>query len=174
MKHPLSNNLTRVRVKEKAVHYFYHYKNRQKDTLRTWVALPPPETSTQGNIRIDSAVHPDQESHHLGQTLYYYELAPGDEIELSIYVDLYRVSLESYEGEREQPVPLSSEEKAFYLRSEPLSPVTEELRKEALAIADKNTLPLEQAWQLFTHLYKTYKYQYPPKKRGALYFKEKK
>ncbi|MEJ8548115.1 transglutaminase-like domain-containing protein [Brevibacillus borstelensis] len=158
-----------VYKKTKTCRVDYHYENRQQSRVDVWLALPEPG-STQRSIQILSQT-PAATTSVLptGNRLAYYELAVGQRAMLSFSFDAYETRLVPAE-KAEQPfeaAQLSEDERRFYLRSTPLVPVNDEMRKEAEQIAGDSQDTIEQARRLFDHLVKHYRYQSPPKERGA-------
>ncbi|QKS70031.1 transglutaminase domain-containing protein [Paenalkalicoccus suaedae] len=157
----------------KTVHYDYSFKNRQKETVHYWLA-DPPETTTQRNIRCTDGNDIGQLSTLHGQTIRYVELAPGEKIELSFSIDLYKCTHNHEGNPMERPPTLSDEERAFYLRSSAMQPVNEEFKEEALGIIGEAQSDYDQAKALFDHFVRRFRYHFPPEKRGARYMAKRK
>ncbi|RKD73628.1 transglutaminase superfamily protein [Sinobaca qinghaiensis] len=152
-------------ILEKSVVLDYTYKNRQQDPLSLWLAVPP-QMACQRVKKVIYSTEPQELSEYLGQELAYYQLEPGETINVSAEMDLYSSSLE----EDEAPETLSPAEKQFYLRNTYLSPVNEAMREKAEEISKNAENPIDKLQCLFEHIYNTYTYHFPPEKRGASFF----
>lgn len=155
-------------INRKLVIYDYSYENRQTANVQIWLAIPP-TTITQKPVRIEFSKPPSEKSELYGQKLAYFDLAPGERISLQMELELISSNLKDFLHE---PIKLGLDERAFYLRSGIMSPVNSELQQEARHIAGDAKTDLEKAERLFHYFHTTFQYKYPPKNRGALYFRE--
>jgi transglutaminase-like putative cysteine protease len=154
--------------KENTVIYHYRYQNRQKGNVQIWMAVPP-ATQRQVIRHVDVDRPPIKKSALYGQQLWFYDLAPGESVNFEAELDLYSASLAD---KKRAESALSEDERSYYLRSGLMSPVNGELKKEAQDLAGGANSDLETAKRLFKHLHHRYIYKYPPKKRGAVHFRE--
>ncbi|WP_027954897.1 transglutaminase-like domain-containing protein [Halobacillus kuroshimensis] len=146
--------------------YSFRYKNKTSDQVSVWLANPP---ETQRQTILQEKKHPPRQEDKdiIGNTISYYELAPGEQIQASYVVGIEKTSKSS--------TPLTKEERERYTRSSPMIPVNEEMTHMASAITEHATTDKEKGWELFVHLVKNYSYTFPVKARGVSHFlKEKK
>lgn len=152
----------------KHVIYDYDYENRQASNVQIWLAIPP-ATTTQKPVKMEFSKSPIEQSELYGQQLAYFDLAPGERIELQVELELIATDLKDF---LRNPVKLSEDERTFYLRAGIMSPVNPELQQEAQQIVGDAKGDLEKAERMFQYFHTTFQYKYPPKDRGALYFRE--
>lgn len=152
----------------KSVIYEYRYENRQDSSVQVWLAVPP-STATQKPVETTFSRPALEQTELYGQELAYFDLDPGEKIDLTMELELFPAGIEEFSR---NPGKLSDEERDFYLRSGIMSPVNSELRLEAEKIVGNAKDGFEKAERLFHHFHKTFQYKYPPKNRGALYFRE--
>lgn len=150
-----------------AVTMHYTYVNRQPGPVEVWLALPP-ELPTQRQVRITNMtpepleVQPDG----LGiNQLAFFRLSAGETLRFDLQADLYHCFYNP--SALDADVHLGETERQHFLRSSPLVRVTDEVRAEARRIVGEATTPLEQAYRLFVHLVKHYRYKWPPPARGS-------
>ncbi|WP_025026225.1 transglutaminase-like domain-containing protein [Caldalkalibacillus mannanilyticus] len=153
----------------------YAYKNRQNEPVEIWLALPM-ESRCQRNIQYHKkSVAISEERSDYANIIAYYRLQPQEKVELEYSFDAYSTELVSMNdkdkkgiSKEEPPEKLSEEERRYYLRSTPLSPINQITIDEAKQIVQGESDPILQANLLFNNLLKHYKYKFPPKERGAI------
>lgn len=155
-------------MSEKKVLLEYEYKNRQSSPVSVWMAIPP-NTTTQRVLSVQFQSTPEETNELFSQTVGFYHLAAGESINVNVELALFPTKLKKEKG---NIAPLPAEERKFYLRSTYLCPVNEALRAEAEEISGLAKDQLSIVKCIFEHLHKTYRYKFPPEKRGALHFKE--
>ncbi|MGI2327247.1 transglutaminase-like domain-containing protein [Planococcus sp. YIM B11945] len=156
-------------IKENSVIYQYRYTNRQSANVQIWLAVPP-STKGQKVKQIKTLTAPLNKSKLYRQELWFYDLEPGESGGFEASLDLAASKLPEQKPVHE----LEESERQFYLRSAIMSPATEELAAEARTIIGEAHEDLDIAKRLFEYFLQTFSYKYPPKKRGALFFREAK
>lgn len=137
----------------------YAYVNRQPGPVEVWLALSP-ELPTQRQVRITNMMPEPLEVQPDGlgiNQLAFFRLAAGETLRFDLQADLYHCFSNS--SALGVDVRLTETERQRFLRSSSLVRVTDEVRAEALRIVGDATTPLEQAYRLFVHLVKHYRYK---------------
>jgi Transglutaminase-like superfamily len=148
------------------------YNNPTDEEVEVWFSLPQ-ESDSQQNITFLTLPTPDEKDEHAFlNTIYYYKVKPYDELTIAYQFDGYEVSL--VEGQPNETIHLTEEEKGYYLRSTPLTPVNEELVNEAKGIIQGEQNIIEIGRKLYKHILHTYRYSLDFNERGATSFRQSK
>jgi hypothetical protein len=147
------------------VSYTFRYQNRRKETVHIWLAEPPVH---HGQCLQQKAVRraPDQVSPNdiAGNQISYYVLEPGEAIH-----NEYTIAV-TPSDEWDSPRSLSDEEQTYYLRSSAFVCITDEIRELADRICRGLDTDEAKARALFNYVRNSFRYIYPPKGRGTVFF----
>ncbi|GGE68604.1 transglutaminase-like domain-containing protein [Priestia taiwanensis] len=148
------------------------YNNTTGEEVEIWFSLPK-ESDSQQNIIFTTLPAPDEKDEHAFlNTVHYYKVKPNEELTVAYQFDGYEVSL--VEGQANDTIRLTDEEKEYYLRSTPLTPVDEELLQEAKGIIQGEQDVIEMSRKLYNYILQNYHYSLKFKERGAHNFRQSK
>ncbi|MGE7183477.1 transglutaminase-like domain-containing protein [Peribacillus sp. NPDC006672] len=145
---------------KKSINIDYWYENTLSNKVELWMILPE---------KVIKQSKKTKQVHNVptGEILSYFVLQKNEKIHFNFDVDWYKPE--------NHGTSLTNEEKKYYLRNTILSPINEETTTLAKKITEGEKSEKDQAYEIFKHIVKSYKYKYPPISRGTLSFlKERK
>jgi transglutaminase-like putative cysteine protease len=148
------------------------YKNPTEKEVEVWFSLPEESDSQQNITFLTLPTSDEQDEHPFLNTIFYYKVKPNQELTIAYQFDGYAVSL--VEGQLNDSIYLTKDETEYYVRSTPLTPVNEELLKEAEGIIQGEENIIEIGRKLYHHILNTYRYSLDFKERGTNSFRQSK